>query len=200
MNGIALLLIILAGIWGFVLILTRKTAMFFKIVVFSVWCYLLAVLYRVLYAHFIPKPAFHAGYLSYAGTYFFLLSAYLSMNKQEKIEIKTSMKALAVTLSTLVALWGIWNIYRGYSLLSQLLLCPVVLTAYFACRFLFCSKDSNPAIVKMRVYNAVVLGLCMMQPIMLVVMLTRQHTFIPILITSVLMVLLIPLAYRGCKE
>ena len=78
MNLFALCVAALTALYGLVTLLKQKMPLFYQIVVFGSWCYLLTVLYRVLYATFIPTPAFHAGYLAYAGTFFFLLSAYFS--------------------------------------------------------------------------------------------------------------------------
>lgn len=190
MNLFALCVAAATALYGLITLLRKKMPLFYQIVVFGSWCYLLAVLYRVLYAIFIPTPAFHAGYLAYAGTFFFLLSAYFS-GWNDSVRPKNPAALLP---SVVILAWGIWNVWRGHGVLPHLLLIPVLLTAYFACCALF-----DKAAGSLRAYNGVVLALCLLQPIMLVAMLTREHTAIPILLTSALSAASVPLAYRGCK-
>lgn len=191
MNLFALCVAVMTAIYGLVTLLKNELPLYYQIVVFGSWCYLLAVLYRVLYAIFIPVPAFHAGYLAYAGTFFFLLSAYFSQPK------KTGRHKSAITLlpSLVILIWGCLNVARGHGVLPQLLLIPVLPTACCATNGLLDREDAA-----LRPYHCTVLVLCLLQPVMLVAMLTREHTVIPIFLTSVLSAATVPLAYRGCKQ
>lgn len=190
MNLFALCVAVLTALYGLITLLRQQMPLFYQIVVFSSWCYLLAVLYRVLYAIFIPTPAFHAGYLAYAGTFFFLLSAYFSGTKKP-----VRPKSPIALLPPLVILaWGCLNVTWGHGVLPHLLLIPVLLTAHFACGALLDKESSS-----LRPYHRAVLALCLLQPVMLVAMLTRENTAIPILLTSALSAALVPLAYGGCK-
>ena len=193
MNVFALCVAALTAFYGLITLLKQRMSLFYQIVVFGSWCYLLAVLYRVLYAIFIPNPAFHAGYLAYAGTFFFLLSAYFG-RPQKGTCAKGTTAWISAIPSLIILIWGCQNIFRGYGLLPQLLLVPVLFTAYFACKALLDKEESS-----LRSYNAVVLALCLLQPMMLVAMLTRENTAIPVLLTSLLSAASVPLAHRGCK-
>lgn len=188
MNLFALCVAALTALYGLVTLLRQKTPLFYQIVVFSSWCYLLAVLYRVLYAMFIPTPAFHAGYLAYAGTFFFLLSACFSGRK------RPSKRAAALLPPLVIAAWGLLNVARGHGVLPHLLLLPVLPTAYVSCGALLDRETAG-----LRPYHGVILSLCLLQPVMLVAMLTREHTALPILLTSVLSAAAVPLAHRGCR-
>lgn len=196
MNIFALCTAVLTALYGLITLLRGKTPLFYQTVVFGSWCYLLAVVYRVLYAILIPTPAFHAGYLGYAGTFFFLLSAYFS-HANEKHGQTGVFSPVALIPPLVILVWGGWNMHQGYGILPQLLLLPVVLTAYFSCRQLM---EKTTSAIALRPYNAAVLALCLLQPIMLVAMLTREHTAVPILITSVLSVATVVLADRGCRK
>lgn len=200
MNIFALCLAVLTSLFALITLLKKKMPLFYQIVVFGSWCYLLAVVYRVLYAALIPTPAFHAGYLAYAGTFFFLLSAYFSEPRGAAVRKQRKSSLIALIPSIVIAAWGVWNVHLGYDILPQLLLIPVVLTAYFACKCLGSPKEDTGFIAAMRLYNGAVLVLCLLQPIILVAMLTREHTAIPIFLTSTLSAVSVALAYRGCRK
>jgi len=191
MNLFALCVAVLTSVYGLVTLLKNKMPLRYQIVVFGSWCYLLAVLYRVLYAIFIPVPAFHAGYLAYAGTFFFLLSAYFSGPKKAG----RHRKIITLLPALVILVWGCLNVARGHGVLPHLLLIPVLLTACFASDALLEKEEAA-----LRLYHGAVLALCLLQPVMLVAMLTREHTEIPIFLTSVLSAATVPLAYRGCKQ
>mgnify|MGYP003400463209 FL=1 len=129
MNIFALLVAFCAVVFGVITVFKQQTTLFYKIVVFSAGSYLLAVIYRVLYAILIPVPAFHAGYLTYAGTFLFLLSGFFAEPKAYLKCTKISFKALACLPTVIIIAWGVWNTANGHSILSQLLLIPVALTA-----------------------------------------------------------------------
>lgn len=200
MNIFALIVAFCAVVFGVMTVFKQQTTLFYKIVVFSAGSYFLAVIYRVLYAILIPVPAFHAGYLTYAGTFLFLLSGFFAEPKAHLKCKKTFLKALACVPMVIIIAWGVWNTTNGHSILSQLLLIPVALTAYYAFLGLLIPSKADEYAYAMRVYHIIVLLFCLMQPIMLVSMLTREHTTLPILFHSVLSASTVITAYWGCKR
>lgn len=200
MNVFALIVAFCAVVFGVLTVFKQQTTLFYKIVVFSAGSYLLAVIYRVLYAILIPVPAFHAGYLTYAGTFLFLLSGFFAEPKAYLKCTKISFKALACLPTVIIIAWGVWNTANGHSILSQLLLIPVALTAYYAFLGLLVPPKTDEYASAMRVYHVVVLLFCLMQPVMLVSMLTREHTTLPILFHSLLSAATVITAYWGCKR
>ena len=200
MNIFALIVAFCAVVFGAMTVFKQQTTLFYKIVVFSAGSYFLAVIYRVLYAILIPVPAFHAGYLTYAGTFLFLLSGFFAEPKAYLQCKKTFLKALACVPMVIIIGWGVWNTTNGHSILSQLLLIPVALTAYYAFLGLLIPSKAGEYANSMRVYHIVVLLFCLMQPIMLVSMLTREHTTLPILFHSLLSAATVITAYGGCKR
>ena len=200
MNIFALIVAFCAVVFGVMTVFKQQTTLFYKIVVFSAGSYLLAVIYRVLYAILIPVPAFHAGYLTYAGTFLFLLSGFFAEPKETFKGIKTRAKVPAMIPALVIIAWGVWNTTNGHSVLSQLLLIPVALTAYYAFLGLLIPSKAGEYAYAMRVYHIIVLLFCLMQPIMLVSMLTREHTTLPILFHSLLSAATVIIAYWGCKR
>ncbi len=199
MNIFAVCLAILTAVFALSSLAKDKMPLFYKIVAFGSCCYLLAVIYRVLYAALIPSPGFHAGYLGYAGTYFFLLSAYFSEPK-DIMQGKEKISLIAILPVVAIIGLGFCNVHQGYGILSQLLLLPVIATSYYACKGLLLSAEKTKFVADMRLYNATVLLMCLVQPSVLVAMLTRVHTVVPIFLTSVLNTASTILAYRGCKR
>jgi len=200
MNIFAFIVAFCAVVFGVITVFKQQTTLFYKIVVFSAGSYLLAVIYRVLYAILIPVPAFHAGYLTYAGTFLFLLSGFFAEPKAYLKCKKICLKALACVPTVIILAWGVWNTTNGHNLLSQLLLIPVALTAYYAFLGLLIPSKAGEYAYAMRVYHIVVLLFCLMQPVMLVSMLTREHTTLPILFHSLLSAATVITAYWGCKR
>ncbi len=200
MNIFAFIVAFCAVVFGAMTVFKQQTTLFYKIVVFSAGSYFLAVIYRVLYAILIPVPAFHAGYLTYAGTFLFLLSGFFAEPKAYLQCKNTFLKALACVPMVIIIGWGVWNTTNGHSILSQLLLIPVALTAYYAFWGLLIPSKAGEYAYAMRVYHVIVLLFCLMQPIMLVSMLTREHTTLPILFHSLLSAATVITAYGGCKR
>ncbi len=200
MNIFAFIVAFCAVVFGAMTVFKQQTTLFYKIVVFSAGSYFLAVIYRVLYAILIPVPAFHAGYLTYAGTFLFLLSGFFAEPKAYLKCKKPFLKALACVPMVIIIAWGIWNTTNGHNILSQLLLIPVALTAYYAFLGLLIPSKAGEYAYAMRVYHVIVLLFCLMQPIMLVSMLTREHTTLPILFHSLLSAATVITAYGGCKR
>lgn len=200
MNIVALVIAVLTVCFGLITMLKHQTRLFYKIVVFSAGSYLMAAVYRVLYAALIPVPAFHAAYLAYVGTFLFLLCGFFAEPKETLAGAKTGVRVLAWLPALVIILWGIWNTINGHSLLSQLLLIPVALTAYYAFRCLCQPSKTGEYANALRGYHLVLLLFCLMQPLMLVAMLTRQNTALPILCHSVLSAATVLTAYWGCKR
>lgn len=199
MNIFALCLAVLTAVFALSTISKEKAPLFYKIVACGSFCYLLAVTYRVLYAMLIPYPSFHAGYLGYAGTYFFMLSAYFSEPK-DIIHTKSKISLISLLPALVITVWGFWNVYGGYGILPQLLLIPVIPTCYYSCKCLLLPKDETGFVSAMRLYNASVLLLSLVQPIVIIAMVTRVNTNLPIFVTSVLTTVSTILAYRGCRK
>lgn len=200
MNIVALAIAVLTVCFGLFTVLGKETRLFYKIVVFSAGSYLLSVIYRVLYAALIPIPAFHAGYLTYAGTFLFLLCAFFAEPKRNFTGIKIRMKILALIPASVIVAWGIWNAANGHNILSQILLVPVAFTAYYAFLGLFQQSKEGEYAHSLRLYHLVLLLFCIMQPIVLVDLLTRQDSAISILLHSMLSAATVLFAYRGCKQ
>lgn len=200
MNIISLIIAIMSFGFGLITIFKQKTRLFYKVVVFSAGSYLLAVIYRILYAMFIPTPDFHAGYLAYMGTFLFLLSGFFAEPKECLHVHKIGSRILAFLPAMFIVICGVWNVKNGHSIISQILLIPVAATVYYAFRFL-CqrSKDCEYA-HSLRIYHFVLLLFCLIQPFVLVAMLTRENTTLPILCHSVLSTVLLMSAYWGCKR
>ncbi len=200
MNFVALVIAIFTVCFGGFTLLRRQTRLFYKIVVFSAGSYLLAAIYRVLYAALIPVAAFHVGYLAYAGTFLFLLCGFFAEPKETLNNQKNWTKVLACLPALVIIVWGIWNIANGHSIHSQLLLVPVALTAYYALRCLCQPAKLGEYANALRLFHLALLLFCLMQPLMLVAMLTRENTDLPILCHSALLTATVLTAYWGCKR
>ena len=200
MNIFALIIAGLSFLFGIATLKKNESLLFYKMVVLSVGSYLLATIYRLLYAMLIPTPAFHAGYLTYAGAFFFLLGAFFTESKSAVKKQSAALKTLALLPTLIIILFAIWNIEKGHSMISQSLLIPVAITAHYTFRSLLQKGKPGEYPHAFRPFHLMLLCLCLIQPIMLVSMLTRENTELPILFHSLFLASTLISAYRGCNR
>lgn len=201
--------LILAGaafsvIYGLFTVFRPKTPLFYKIVVYGFGSYFLAVGYSLLYRTLISgAEGFHAGYLGYAGLFFFLFSSYFGALDRladggEAEYGKYRRTALLPAIVVLLA--GIWKFFHGGNLFEQIMLLPVAGTAYFACKHLIMPDVEMGIIRVMRPYNAVILLLCLIQPFSMIAVVDAVYIPVAAILNTMLVILALPLADRGCHK
>lgn len=204
MNILTLAAACFAGGYGLFTVFRSRTPLFYKIVVYGFGSYFLGVLYSSLYSELMPDATgFHAGYLGYGGTFFFLFSSYfgaLDRLADGGEPQYRKYRLLSLFPSAFILAAGIWNYIAGKELLPQLLLIPVAGTAYFACKHL-CMPDVENGIIRvMRSYNIIILILCLIQPYAMAAMVSIQPHPAVVIIQAVLVILALPLARKGVQR
>lgn len=196
---------LIAVVYGLFTLFRPKVPLFYKIVVYGFCSYLLAVGYSLLYKILMPDAAgFHAGYFGYAGLFFFLFSSYYGaldrLADGGETKYKKYRLAPLIPAGVIIAA-GVGRIAAeglSYSnLLKLLFLIPVSGTAYFACKHLIMPDVEMGIIRVMRMYNAVILLLCLIQPWSMVTVMETGQIPAAAGINTVLVILALPLANRG---
>lgn len=161
MNICILLVSGLSCVYGLFTSLRPKTPLFYKIVTYGFGSYFLGTAYSILYTTLVPgNTGFHAGYLGYVGTFFFLFSSYFGALDRLADGRETAYRIYRI--AALIPSFLI--IICGGTLWKRLLLLPVAATAYFTCKHLVLPDVDMGIIRVMRPYNAVLLLFCLLQP------------------------------------
>lgn len=151
----------LACLYGLISGGRPRTPLFYKIVVYAFGSYFLGSAYSILFTVLVPNAAgFHAGYMGYVGTFFFLFSSYFGA-----LDRLADGREAAYRIYRIVALVPpVVILVCGQSFWNRILLIPVAGTAYFACKHLILPDVEMGIIRVMRFYNGCILLFCLIQP------------------------------------
>lgn len=191
----------LACIYGIFTSLRPKTPLFYKIVTYGFGSYFLGTAYSILYTTLVPEhTGFHAGYLGYVGTFFFLFSSYFGA-----LDRLADGREAAYRIHRIVSLVPSFLIVIcGGTLWKHLLLLPVAATSYFACKHLILPDIDMGIIRVMRPYNGLILLLCLLQPFTMELGVGSYFQSVPIpflaFLNLILVALSLPVARKGVQK
>lgn len=190
-----------ACIYGIVTVLRPKTPLFYKIVVYGFCSYFLALAYSFLFAVLFPGNAgFHAGFLGYVGTFFFLFSSYFGALDRLADGGEARYRWYRITALIPAA----FIVISGSDLWDRILLLPASGTAWFACKHLILPDVDMGIIRVMRPYNSIILLFCLIQPFVMKITVRGLYESFPdivlTLLNLVLAALAMPVARRGVQK
>lgn len=201
---VTLIVVGCSAVYGLITSMKPKTPLFYRIVVYGFGSYFFGITYSLLYQKIVSGQAsFHAGYLGYAGTFFFLFSSYfgaldrLADGREKEYRIYR-VAALVPVVCIFVA--GIYRYLEGGGLIKQLLLLPVAGTAYFSCKHLLLPDVEMGIIRSMRLYNAIILIWCLIQPFAIELLLGNSHNTVIGVMNTLIIAAALPLARAGVKK
>lgn len=203
MMFITLLAAVFAGIYGLSTVLQPKLPLFYKIVTYGFGSYLIGTLYGFLYTELLyGQKGFHAGYLGYVGTYFFLFSSYfgaldrLADGHERKYRV---YRLTALLPAAAVLLMGMKLLRQSEDIFLFFLLLPAAGTAYFACKHLILPDVEMGIIRVMRPYNTIIMLWCLLQPLMLGMTGEGAGEWILTGANALLVMLALPVARKGVR-
>lgn len=161
----------IALIFGLCTAFRKRTPLYYKIVFFAMASFFLGTGYYALASVLLPEAlqGFHVGYFGTIGMFFFLYSSYygainsLADGKEKCYWPYRFAAALLAGSLGLLALWRVWTMETGQHVLQTVLLIPIVATAYFAFKHLIFPDVEMGIIAAMRIFNAMIFGLCLLQ-------------------------------------
>lgn len=191
----------LACVYGFWTCIRPLTPLFYKIIVYAFGSYFLSSAYSLLFrALGGDAMGFHAGYMGYVGTFFFLFSSYfgaLDRLADDQNTVNRKYRFLALFPAVLILIMA-GNIFK------LILLMPIAGTAYFACKHMLLPDIEMGIIRVLRPYNVIILMFCLNQPFTIDFLLRNEPAGMIYLFAKVFNMLLIasalPLAYRGVQK
>lgn len=190
-----------ACIYGIVTGLRPKIPLFYKIVVYGFGSYFLASVYSILFTALFPEnTGFHAGYLGYVGTFFFLFSSYFGALDRLADGRETAYRIYRIT----ALIPAFFILICGNGLWGRVLLIPAAGTAYFACKHLTLPDVDMGIIRVMRPYNTIILLFCLIQPFMMELAVGGYSESIPnaflTFLNLALAALALPVARMGVRK
>ncbi len=202
MSVITLCAALIAVLFGLATAFQAKTPLFYKIVVYGFCCYLLSAVYDALFFLFFGcVTVFHAGYLGYAGTFFFLFSSYFGAldrlaDGHEPRYRNYRLAAFAPSAAILIL-----SILAVRRVALVLILIPVAATAYYACKHLILPDVEMGIIRVMRPYNALILLFCLIQPFAVCGLLQSANvSLFVVIVNGILVAAAVPVARIGVRK
>lgn len=197
-----------AMIYGSCTVFNKKTPLFYKIVYFAMASGWMGSLYQLLGEMFMPYAVegFHVGYFGYIGMFFFLLSSYYGSidslaDSGERCYQKYRIAASVIPLLMIVGtIWGVLAGNVNMKVLTVIWMVPLTGTAYYSGKHLIMPDVEHGIIAVMRLYNAVIMLLCVMQCLLL--LLPQKRELEPVLEVSraVLLGIALPMARKGVHK
>ncbi len=197
---------LVASVYGCCTVFRKKTPLFYKIVFFAMLMCLMSNLYSVLH-HFLwlsDETGFHVGRLGMAGMFFFLFSSYYGAIDSLADGKQPSLKKYRVFAAFLALVFFVGSVLAIYALnidaWAYLMTVPVGFTFYFALKHLIIPDVEMGIIKVMRLYNALVVCLCISMTSGILFSHGSAPAYAADLCTGLLLACCMPAARKGVKK
>jgi len=195
-----------ASVYGCCTVFRKKTPLFYRIVFFAMLACLMGNVYTLLY-EFLWRPEvsdFHVGYMGYIGMFFFLHSSYYgafnSLADGKQLELRVYRLVSGVTAIAFFIGSVLLMLAFGVSYGVCVTAIPMSLTVYFAVKLLII-PDVDMGIIKvMRLYNAIIVGLCFSMILSICAAEGTALDTISGICTGLLLALCMPAAKSGVRK
>ncbi|NLJ31849.1 MAG: hypothetical protein GX424_09675 [Clostridiales bacterium] len=191
-----------------------KEALFLQLQAGAIGCFTLGLIFWVAHLSILgyDDETISISDLSCIGFYLFLLSAVIGILNpetrnpcQKYIRFKITALIAPVTVIVSGVLEALFVIQSNFGNISFVVLYTAVFTplSYFTLKFLIVPADDNPRIKAMKPYTFVIFSILVMNMIWNISnFLTHGNTVfsVCVLITSILLLLIVPTAYGGYKK